>query len=177
MNNNNKDYSMLWNVLYMITGMMVPFFFWYLYNRYPIKVTETKTEIIYDIADPFTEQKVRDYLKELHVRYPEVAIAQMKLESTSGTSNIFRQNNNLFGMKNPEKRPTTSLGIKNDHAYYSHWRLSVVDYALYQAFVSNAENISTEEEWINYVGHMYAEDSNYKKKLISIRNSLNGTRK
>lgn len=127
----------------------------------------TSTEIVYDINDSYSEQKVRDYLIELKVKYPEVAVAQMKLESANGTSNIFRQNNNLFGMKVPGKRPTTALGTKNNHAYYSHWRQSCIDYALYQAYFMNADNISSEKDWLDFIGQMYAEDQNYKQKLVA----------
>lgn len=133
---------------------------------------DKQVEIVYDINDPFSEQKVRDYLKQLHVKYPDVAIAQMKLESASGTSKIFREGNNLFGMKLAQRRPTTALGERNNHAYYSHWRSSCIDYALWQSYVSNAENLESESEWLNYVGQVYAEDNSYRKKLIVIKDSF-----
>lgn len=130
------------------------------------------TEIIYDINDPFSEEKVLIYLNELHVKYPNVALAQMKVESANGTSKVFREGNNLFGMQAAVKRPTTSLGIRNNHAYYSHWRQSVIDYALFQAFVSNPENMDSEAAWLSYIGHVYAEDNQYKQKLIVVLNSI-----
>lgn len=158
----------IWLVIFAIFGFVIA----------TISIKSSKSpsveriQVVYDINDPFSEQKVLDYLKELHVKYPNIAIAQMKLESANGTSLVFREGNNLFGMKMAEKRPTTALGTRNNHAYYNHWRQSVIDYALWQSFVSNPENISSEEEWLNYVGRMYAEDNSYRKKLVIIRDSL-----
>ncbi len=132
---------------------------------------EVKTQVIYDISDPFSEQKVKDYLIQLHVKYPEVAVAQMELESANGTSNIFKQNNNLFGLKVPQFRPTTSLGTKNNHAYYSHWRQSILDYTLFCTYVMNQENSYSRDAWLDYLGKYYAADNSYKIKLEKIINS------
>jgi flagellum-specific peptidoglycan hydrolase FlgJ len=130
------------------------------------------TQIMFDINDSFTEEKVKIYLKELNIKYPEVALAQMKLESANGTSKIFKENNNLFGMKLPKFRPTTALGEKNNHSYYSHWRQSVVDYAIWQSFVMNPENVASEKNWVEYLNRMYAEDGSYGKKILLIRNKI-----
>ena len=136
------------------------------------RAQKTYTQIMFDISDPFTEDKVKQYLKDLNVKYPEVALAQMKLESANGTSSMFRENNNLFGMKLPKKRPTTALGEKNNHSFYSHWRQSVIDYAMWQAFVMDPENIDTEGDWISYLDKMYSEDGSYGRKITTIRKTI-----
>ncbi len=133
-----------------------------------------KTETVFDLNDPFTVEKAKNYLIQLHVRYPDVAIAQMKLESASGTSNIFREGNNLWGMKLPTVRPSTALGERNGHAYYSHWRQSCIDFALFMAYNMNEENSKTEETWINYISKYYSEDNSYKVKLLRIKNAGTG---
>jgi flagellum-specific peptidoglycan hydrolase FlgJ len=130
------------------------------------------TQIMFDINDSFTEEKVKIYLKELNIKYPEVALAQMKLESANGSSKVFKENNNLFGMKLPKFRPTTALGEKNNHSYYSHWRQSVVDYAIWQSFVMNPENVASEKNWVEYLNRMYAEDGSYGEKILLIRNKI-----
>ena len=137
-----------------------------------IKQSNTQSQILYDINDPFSQEKVRIYLKELHVRYIDVAVAQMMLESASGTSKIFREGNNLFGMKYPVRRATTALGERNGHAYYSHWRKSCEDLALFQNFIANPENMDSESAYLDYIGRVYAEDGSYRKKLIKIKNSF-----
>jgi hypothetical protein len=128
---------------------------------------------IFDANDPYTENKLRNYLIQLHVKYPDVAISQMKLETNNGTSNIFIQGNNLFGMKVAVMRPTTAVSsISGGHAVYSHWRQSVLDYALWQSFVEDPENISTETNWINYISRFYSKDDSYKIKLLNIKRNL-----
>lgn len=167
-NKYDKLYFLLSMLLISILAVGMFFFGMFVQNDFHNTSPEVKTQIVYDINDPYSEEKVAIYLKELNVKYIDVAVAQMKLESANGTSDIFRFNNNLFGMKNPKKRATTSLGEKDNHAYYSHWRQSVIDYALWQNFVSNAENLSSESDWIDYIGHMYAEDGKYKLKISKI---------
>ena len=136
------------------------------------QITKTvKTETIFDLNDPFSESKVKDYLIQLHVKYPDIAIAQMKLESANGTSKVFREGNNLWGMKYAEHRPTTALGIRNNHAYYSHWRQSCIDYAIWQSFVEDPENISSESEWMSYISKYYSEDNSYRNKILVIMNN------
>ena len=152
----------------IITSIIIYFSVVYISNR----AQKTYTQVMFDISDPFTEDKVQQYLKDLRVKYPEVALAQMKLESANGTSSMFRENNNLFCMKLPKKRPTTALGEKSNHSYYSHWRQSVIDYAMWQAFVMDPENIDTEQDWINYLDKMYSEDGSYGRKITFIRKSI-----
>lgn len=137
-------------------------------------VDTTVYQNIFDANDPYTEQKLKQYLIDLHVKYPMVAIAQMKLESNNGSSNIFVQGNNLFGMKRAISRPTTSIGSlgNSDNAIYSHWRQSVLDYALWQSFIENPENISTESNWIDYISRYYSKDDSYKNKLLQIKKNL-----
>jgi flagellum-specific peptidoglycan hydrolase FlgJ len=75
-------------------------------------------------------------------------------------------------MKLPKFRPTTALGEKNNHSYYSHWRQSVVDYAIWQSFIMNPENVASEKNWIEYLNRMYAEDGSYGEKILLIRNKI-----
>ena len=82
------------------------------------RAQKTYTQIMFDISDPFTQDKVQQYLKYLNVKYPEVALAQMKLESANGTSSMFRENNNLFGMKKAVHRTTLGQGNANDYVYF-----------------------------------------------------------
>lgn len=116
--------------------------------------------------DVFTEQKLKQYLIELNVKYPNIVFAQAKLESGNFRSKIFEENNNLFGMKQPSVRTTTATGEQYNHATYNSWRESVLDYALYSCKYTS--NIKSESEYIAYLGSRYAEDSNYINKLKNI---------
>lgn len=112
--------------------------------------------------DKFTEENLKDYLFELNIKFPDLVFNQAKLETGNFTSKIFKENNNLFGMRKSTSRPTTSIEVENGYAYYNSWRESVQDYAFYQAkFLSDLNR----EEYLNYLQKNYAEDSLYKSKL------------
>lgn len=168
----NNNSSLIWIPISMISGMLMILGFYWLFAKYPVKIVETKTQIVYDITDPFTEEKALDYLIQLHIKYPYVALAQLKLESANGTSDIFKNGNNLFGLKVPRYRATTALGTRNNHAYYSHWRQSILDYAFFCTYSMNQENSSSQDEWVKYLGRNYAQDNSYEKKLIFILSKI-----
>jgi len=81
----------------------------------------------------FNEKVLKKALYEL-VEHPEIAYAQAILESGWFTSDIFKENNNLFGMKHPQVRETLSKGVNRGHAVYDTWLDSVKDYALWQKY-------------------------------------------
>lgn len=56
---------------------------------------------------------------------------QSALETRYGTSNIFRNNNNLFGMKYPTKRPTCAICESKKHSLYQTPMSSIIDYLLW----------------------------------------------
>lgn len=113
------------------------------------------------------EINLRALIKKMNLRFEDVIVAQYKLESTSGTSQVFKENHNLFGMKVAKLRPTTALGENLNHAYYKNWQDCVVDYAFWQ--IQNAKNIDNESEYLQLLDGMYAEGDNYSKKLKQIK--------
>lgn len=131
---------------------------------------ETKAVILReaDKRNVFSREDLKAYILELNVRFPHIVLAQAELETGGFKSNIFKENNNLFGMKVATRRPTTNKGEENGHAYYENWRESVVDYAFYSA--QYLSKIKTEEEYLEYLRQSYAEDPNYVNKLINIIN-------
>ena len=92
-------------------------------------------------------------------------LAQAYLETGQFSSTIFKQNNNLFGMKEAKQRSTVSIGTRNNHAYYNTWAESVVDYALF--YSTYLYSINTEEEYFQYL-IQYAEDPSYIERLKEI---------
>lgn len=129
---------------------------------------ETKEIIIRENSEKnsFTPERLKSYILELNIKYPHIVYAQALLESGEFKSHIFRENNNLFGLKCAKIRPTTNLGENNGHAYFDDWRACVVDYALYQA--AYLHDLKTEDEYFQYLGQNYAEDPNYVSKLKKI---------
>lgn len=74
-----------------------------------------------------------DYLRAC----PQVRLfiaCQSALETDYGKSAICLENYNLFGMKMPNYRPTTALGINRRHAKYKDYIGSYLDYCLWLAY-------------------------------------------
>ncbi len=140
-------------------------------SKPPIPEPTISEQIIYfEIPHmEFTPENLKNYINELNIKFPHIVYSQAIQETGYFTSNVFRENNNLFGMKVARLRPTTALGTRRDHAYYKNWMDSVKDYALYQAAYLN--HINTEKGYFEHLSRSYAEDPNYIKRLKSIINN------
>ena len=136
-----------------------------------ISLTDEEKLIIIQEYNRFNEDKLIDKLKELNVNFPYIALAQAKLETGNYTSKIFRESNNLFGMKEAKSRITTAKGTQFNHAYYESWTESVYDFAFHQC--RYLPNIRTEEQYYQYLGQNYAEDPKYIDRLKNIINKEN----
>ena len=111
----------------------------------------------------FSEESFIEMLQDLNVKYPYIVLAQARIESGHYSSIIFKENHNLFGMKQANRRINTAEGTQYGHAFYQTWRESVYDYAFYQSrYLSSA---TTEEEYYYIIGKSYAEDPKYISKL------------
>ncbi|WP_026210404.1 glucosaminidase domain-containing protein [Flexithrix dorotheae] len=69
----------------------------------------------------------------------KVVYAQAALETGWFTSGVFKENNNLFGMRHPSQRKTTSKGVgrgedQHGQAIYGSWWASIYDYFLRQEY-------------------------------------------
>ena len=114
----------------------------------------------------FTEEKFIGILKDLNVKFPHIVMAQSMVETGYWKSKIFKENHNLFGMKQARVRINTAGGTHNGHAYYNDWIESVYDYAFYQCRYMSS--IKTESEYFAYLARTYAEDSGYISKLKNV---------
>ena len=94
--------------------------------------------------------------------YPEIILAQAKVETGNFTSPIFKSNHNMFGMREPNKRITTVIETQNGHGYYDNWKDSFIDYALYYSRYLSELN---EEEYYGYLSQYYATDPRYVATL------------
>lgn len=110
-----------------------------------------------------TKDSVLDYLEMLGVKHPKIVLKQALLESAHFGSEICKENNNLFGMKEARQRTTTAKGTKRNHAYYTNWKASVIDYLLWQRkYFKGGDYL----EFLESYG--YAESGSYIEKLKSI---------
>lgn len=122
------------------------------------KYVKTEAEIILKKNDEFSKEKLVQLIKDLKIKQPHIALAQMEIESGHFKSNLFKTQSNLLGMRYPTSRPTTALREERGYAYYKNWRDCVIDYSIYQAsFLRDA----TEEEYYQYLQQFYAEDGKY----------------
>lgn len=113
-------------------------------------------------SDHFTREKLSKFIHQLNFKYPDIVLRQAELESGRFRSKIFMENNNLFGMKVSRRRATTAVGENRGHAMYTHWRMSVLDYAMYyNKYLSRLSR----EEYLQYLRANYAEDPLYYKKI------------
>lgn len=117
-------------------------------------------------ADVFSQEALVKELKRLNVRFPEIILAQSILETGHFSSRIFIENNNLFGMKQARARSTTAVGTQLGHAFYDHWKQSVMDYALFQNAYMN--KLRKKKAYLKYLDKNYAEADNYDKTLLQI---------
>lgn len=134
------------------------------YNSYRTVTIEKEIRISLLNKDKFTPENFKDYLYHLNIKFPDIVYSQARLETANFTSKVFRENNNLFGMKASSSRPTTSNEVEGGYAYYSTWKESVLDYAFYQ---SRYLLDLSREQYLQYLGKYYAKDSIYINKLIN----------
>lgn len=122
-------------------------------------IVETTKEVL---EAQFSEQALIAEIGVLNFKFPHIVLAQAKLETGYFSSNIFRENNNLFGMKRPRVRPTYAVGENRGHAVFEHWQDSVKDYRLYSHLYMDFDS---EWQYYNYLARVYAEDPNYVNKV------------
>lgn len=121
----------------------------------------------YDMG--FSEQALINYMIEINVKYPHIALAQTKIETGNFTSQIFKENHNLFGMREAKQRPKLAKGTNRAHAYYENWKESVLDYTLWACRYAPLES---EKAYLEYLGKVYAEDKNYLNKVTKLKEQL-----
>jgi hypothetical protein len=129
-------------------------------------ITNTDNIILVKSYNEFSEEKLIQMLKELNLPFPHITLAQAKLESGEFGSRIFKENHNLFGMKEARVRINLAQGTQYGHAYYNDWEESVLDYAFWYA--SYARKCKTEDELFQLLNQQYAEAGQYVSSLKRI---------
>jgi len=151
-------------VVYSLSIFTVLFFIGWLTgtNRYIVNKWVHKTEVTDTLkvhGEPFSEEALVELMRNSNVKYPHIVLAQAKLESANFTSKIFKQNNNMFGMKMPKQRPTSAIGEENGFAVYRDWIDCVYDYMLYQA--NAMSTVDNEVEYFTRLEEKYCTDTGY----------------
>ena len=120
-----------------------------------------KERISIDQFKVFSEMSFKRLLYILEIEHPEIVFIQAQIESGNFTSPIFKEGNNLFGMKVAERRNTSAIGKIRGHAAYLIWEDSVLDYKLMQEKYAKGKS---RKEYLKYL-EKYAEDPNYITKI------------
>jgi len=133
--------------------------------------TESEVMIIMAEQNKFSADKLIGMIKEMNFKYPHIVFAQAILETSNFQSRIFKENHNIFGMKQAVLRITKAKGTQYEHAFYKNWIESLDDYALYSS--TYLSSLKTESDYFDYLSQNYAEDTLYISKLKQIIASLN----
>lgn len=84
-----------------------------------------------------------------------LVFGQMYHETAGATSSLYRNNNNLFGMKNPSVRSTTSIGS------------DIYNYAIYESPERSIDDLA---EWFNYNGMNLAAFGSAEEYVNALKN-------
>ncbi|MEA2065630.1 MAG: glucosaminidase domain-containing protein [Thermotogota bacterium] len=84
----------------------------------------TKNKIAYEIMSLLLIEGIK-------TGTAQIITSQAALETGNFTSTVFKENNNLFGMRYPTERPTTATGEKRGYAFYESIGDCVQDFVLY----------------------------------------------
>ena len=124
---------------------------------------------------PLSDSAVYNLCIECGAPFPELIVAQYKLESATGTSPLALNANNLVGMKVVTgKRPTTQIKSKdwNGYGMYHKWQLCIIDRILLENWVFKGREFPNETEYRKWISGRYAEDEEYMQKVDSIIKNL-----
>jgi len=99
----------------------------------------------------FSENNLIEFMMLIEIQYPEIVLAQAKLESGNFTSNRFKKYNALFGFQ------TSDTNIIK----YKSWKESVIHYKTWQM-----KRLKGGENYYDFLIRIkYASDTNYINKL------------
>ena len=116
-----------------------------------------KQVVVKELVDdlPLTDSAITHELVTLGCVLPNVALAQMKIETGHFTSKICKENKNIAGIKT--SRSKLVVGMKNEHCAYATYRDCLRDY------------VAIQNRYLTNINNRYATDPNYIAKLKQIR--------
>jgi flagellum-specific peptidoglycan hydrolase FlgJ len=115
-----------------------------------------------------THSALRGMLYQENIIMPEIVLKQAILESGNFTSQLCKEQNNIFGMKYARQRKTMAIGrTPAGYAIYRSWQDAVKDYKYFQEFYqSRGRDLKDYYSFLRSIG--YASDPRYEAKLKSI---------
>lgn len=148
----NRIYTIFYLILilfYFILGLLS----WVLIIPKKNTKLKHKTIIVHKKPpDNLNDSNIIRELKNQDIKYPEIVLAQAKLETGNYTSNVCLKYNNLFGLR------------KNNKYYkFKHWTQSISAYKRYIQYRYTGGNY-----YKFLIRIKYAEDDLYIEKLKNI---------
>ncbi len=131
-------------------------------ERIPFRIQEEE--------NTFHPDKLKGLIREMNFKFEDIIYSQALLESGQFQSPIFKQNNNLFGMRSAQSRTTTSQGSQMGYANYADYESSLIDRALWDEAFTRGLN---REQYLDLLAKIYATDPLYKQKLLKIIKDYN----
>jgi len=112
----------------------------------------------------FTEENLIMSMYDLDIQHKETVFRQAVVESGNFKSKLFKNGNNLFGMRRATQRETKALKkTYMGYAKYPHWIHSIIDYKIWQG----DKNINDYKTFLKK--RNYAKNVNYFSHLKSVR--------
>ena len=113
-----------------------------------------------------THELLYEQINQKNIKFPDIVFAQAVLESGHFKSQLFINQNNLFGMKAPKKGETTAINKgKKEYALYNDWDSSIEDYQLWQEFTLKNKGNLTRSQYFALLSRVYASDKKYVSSL------------
>lgn len=104
---------------------------------------------------PLTDSAITATLVELGCLLPNVALAQMKIETGHFSSKICKENKNIAGIKTSKSQYV--IGMKNNHCAYLTYRDCLRDY------------VRIQNRYLKNIDGKYAESKDYIKTIKTIK--------
>lgn len=120
--------------------------------------------------DLMSPRAMYEYMKEVNIKYPEIVWSQI-VQETGFSSKVSIENHNFFGMKKASCRPNVQAGVNLNHSTYRNWKMSVLDYALWQAS-TGLWKVKSEEQYFSYLAEHYAADPSYATRVKNVRDNF-----
>jgi uncharacterized FlgJ-related protein len=117
------------------------------------------------INSSFTREALIEEIKCHDFKYPDLILAQAVLESGHFKSSVFKENNNLFGMRQPRKRFTLCKGSNLNHGVYDNWKISVEDRMIYDTLYLKD---LTRTQYLKFLDNVYCKSGYYSRTLENL---------
>lgn len=118
-----------------------------------------------EINSSFTREALIEEIKCHGFKYPDLILAQAVLESGHFKSTVFKENNNLFGMRQPRKRYTLCKGSNLNHGVYDNWKVSVEDRMIYDTLYLKD---MTRTQYLRFLDNVYCKSGYYSRTLENL---------